>query len=72
MYIAQFAKSCKDKGLECGLIAKKAKLCVEVSRLLVSRPLGLIVGRHETETDIYCTNSALALNTDKLLITGVV
>ena len=54
------------------MMAKKAKVCVEVSRLLVSRPLGLIVGRHETETDIYCTNSALALNTDKLLITGVV
>ena len=53
------------------MMAKKAKVCVEVSRLLESRPLGLIVGRHETETDIYCTNSALALNTDKLLITGV-
>ena len=50
------------------MMAKKAKVCVEVSRLLVSRALGLIVGRHETETDIYCTNSALALNTDKLLI----
>ena len=54
------------------MMAKKAKVCVEVSRLLVSRPLGLIVGRHETETDIYCTNSALALNTDKLIITDIV
>ena len=47
-------------------MTKKPKLGLKVSRLLVSRPLGLIVAGRGEEADFYCTKSGLAPRTDKL------
>ena len=52
--------------LECGLIlAKKLKVGLRVSRLLVSGSLGPTVVGHGGKGDFYCTKSGLGLRTDK-------